>query len=150
MTHAMAGSATTLAKPAVADAIHRAHIMPSDTRNSARTLEAVVAMRNRAPPTDATLRMSNCALTMSTAGMLRHFIRSMGAAHDLAELKTGIVGNLPPTLTRSESRHDLPKAVTSGFGQQVGLLQSAETEPRLRLLPGKSMDRDSGLIRDLL
>ena len=88
MTHAMAGSAATLAKPAVADAIYRAH-MPSDTRNSARALEAAVAMRNRGPPTGATLRMSNCALTMSgltmrIAGMLRHFIRSMGAAHDLA------------------------------------------------------------------
>jgi hypothetical protein len=74
----------------------------------------------------------------------------MGAAHDLAELKTGIVGNFPPTFARSESRHDAPEAVTGGFGQQVGLLQSAETEPRLRLLPPESMDRNSSLIRDLL
>ena len=72
MTHAMAGSATTGAKPGVADAIHPAH-MPSDPRNSARTLEAVVAMRNCAPPTDATLRMSNCALTMS--GLRMSFVR---------------------------------------------------------------------------
>jgi hypothetical protein len=28
-------------------------------------LEAVVAMRNRAPPPDAALRVSNCTLTMS-------------------------------------------------------------------------------------
>jgi hypothetical protein len=28
-------------------------------------LEAVVAMRNRASPTDAALRVSNCTLTMS-------------------------------------------------------------------------------------
>lgn len=64
MTHAVAGSATARAQPAVAEAIHRAH-MPSDTRDSARMLEAVVAMRNRAPPPDAALRVSNCTLTMS-------------------------------------------------------------------------------------
>jgi hypothetical protein len=42
-------------------------------------------------------------LRMSFVRILRGFVRSMGAAHDLAELKTGIVGNLPPTFARSES-----------------------------------------------
>jgi hypothetical protein len=78
-------------------------------RNSARTLEAVVAMRNPA------LAVSNCAPVLSNqafavsalrtgfARILRSVVRSMGAAHELALFETSIVGNFSPTLTRSES-----------------------------------------------
>ena len=115
MTHALHRSAAYRAKPAVAETIHRAHV-PTAMRNSARALKAVVAMRNRAPA------MRNCApamsirplairnralgvsvLRMGFVRILRCFVRSMGAAHELAQIETGIVGNLSETLTRSES-----------------------------------------------
>jgi len=78
-------------------------------RNSARTLEAVVAMR------DCVIAVSDCApalsnqalavsaLRMGYARILRSVVRSMSAAHELALFETSIVGNLSPTLTRSES-----------------------------------------------
>ena len=108
MTHAMHRSAAYRAEPAVAETIHRAHV-PTAMRNSARALKAVVAMRNRAPAMrNRALAMSNCALGVSVLRMgfvriLRCFVRSMGAAHELAQIETGIVGNLSETLTRSES-----------------------------------------------
>jgi hypothetical protein len=101
MTHAMHRSAAYRGKPAVAETIHRAQVR-SAMRNSARALEAVIAPRNRA------LAMSNCALAVSVLRMgfvriLRCFVRSMGAAHELAQIETSIVRNLSKTLTRSES-----------------------------------------------
>jgi len=132
-------------------------------RNRACAPETAVAMRNRAPLalSNCALAMNNCALAVSNYALaasvlrtgfvriLRCFVRSMGVAHELAQIETSIVGNLSKTLTRSEPCHDSPKAVTRGLGQQVGLFQGAETEPRFCPLPRKSMDRDSGLIRDL-
>jgi hypothetical protein len=128
MTHATRRSAACRGKPAAAETIHRAHL-PSAMRKSARALEAVVPMRNRAlamsscaralEPVVATrncaLAMSNCALAVSncalaasvlrtgSARILGCLVRSMGAAHELAQIETRIVGNLSPTLTRSES-----------------------------------------------
>ena len=115
MTHAMHRSAACRGKPAVAETIHRAHV-PTAMRNSALALKAVVAMRNRAPAmrnralamSNSALAVSNYALAVSVVRMgfvriLRCFVRSMGAAHELAQIETSIVGNLSPTLTRSES-----------------------------------------------
>src|SRR4029434_4504710 len=130
-THAMRRSAAYRARPAAAETIHRAHAQ-SAMRNSARALEAIVAMRNCA------LAMSNCAPAMSNRALamsalrmgfvciLRCFVRSMGASHDVARSHSSIVVNLSKTLTRSESGHDSPKAATRGLGQQVGLFQGAE------------------------
>jgi len=141
-----------VAETAVTEAIHRPRV-PAAMSDGARALETALAVYNRTLAMEATLAMSNCALamsalSMSNVGMLRRFIRSMGAAHDFAQLETGIVRNLSKTLTRSEPRRDLPEAVASGFGQQVDLFQGAETEPRLRLLPPKRMAGNSGLIRN--
>ncbi len=78
-------------------------------RNRACAPEAAVAMRNRAlAVSNRALAVSNCALAASVLRMgfvriLRCFVRPMGAAHQLAQIETGIVGNLSPTLTRSES-----------------------------------------------
>ena len=91
-------------------------------RNCARALGPVVAMRNRAlgltscaralepvvAMSNCTLALSNCALAVSVLRMgfvriLRCFVRSMGAAHQFAQIETRIVRNLSPTLTRSES-----------------------------------------------
>ena len=130
MTHAMRRSAACRGKPVAAETIHRAHL-PSALRKSARALEAIVAMRNRAGALEAAVAMrnraplamsncaplalSNCAVAVSNCALavsvlrtgfvriLRCFVRSMGAAHQLAQIETGIVGNLSPTLTRSES-----------------------------------------------
>ena len=114
MTHAMHRSAASRGKSGVAETIHRAHVR-SAMRNSARALEAVVAMRNCALAIhNRALAMSNCALAVSNCALaasvlrmgfvriLRCFVRSMGAAHELAQIETSIVGNLSPTLTRSE------------------------------------------------
>ncbi len=129
MAHPMHRSATAHRgrSAAVTETIHRAYVRghhphvlharvpvhrangPSALRNRARALEAGVATRNRAPAmSNCAVAVSNCALavnalTMSIASMLRHFIRSMGAAHELALFETGIVGNPSPTLTRFES-----------------------------------------------
>jgi hypothetical protein len=116
----MPRSAACRGKSAAAETIHRAHL-PSAMRKRARALEAVVPMRNRAramsncaralEPVVATrncaLAMSNCALAVSVlrmvfARILRCSVRSMGAAHELAQIETRIVRNLSKTLTRSE------------------------------------------------
>jgi len=108
MTHAMHRSAAYRGKPAVAETIHGAHV-PTAVRNSARALEAVAAMRNRALAlSNCALAVSNCALAVSVLRMgvvpiLRCFVRSTGAAHELAQIETSIMGDLSPTLTRSES-----------------------------------------------
>jgi hypothetical protein len=99
MSHATHSSAANRAKPAVAEtavteAIHRPRV-PAAMSDGARALETALAVYTR------TLAMS--ALSMSNVGMLRRFIRSMGAAHDFAQVETGIVRNLSKTLTRSES-----------------------------------------------
>jgi hypothetical protein len=140
MTHATRRSAACRRKPAAAETIHRAHV-PSALRKSARALEAVVAMRNRAPAmrncaralepvvamrnralamsscaralepvvamSNCALAVSNCALAVSVlrigfARILRCFVRSMGPAHELAQIETSILRNLSKTLTRSE------------------------------------------------
>jgi hypothetical protein len=54
---------------------------------------------------------------MSIVFMMRRFGRMISAAHEFAEAKTGIVRNLSETLTRSESRYDLPEGVTRSPGQ---------------------------------
>ena len=128
MTPAMHRSAASRGKSVAAEAIHRAHV-PYARRTSARALEAVVAMRDRArtlqavamrnrascPEQLSSCALSNCALTVSNCALavsvlrmgfvriLRCFVRSMDAAHQLAQIETSIVGNLSPTLTRSES-----------------------------------------------
>ena len=90
MAHAVHRSAVNGAKPSVTKTVHRACVAHS-MRTGARPLEAMVAMSNCA--------LAMGALTMSVAAMLRCFIRSMGAAHDLTQIETGIVGDLPPALT---------------------------------------------------
>jgi hypothetical protein len=84
-------------------------------RSCARALEPVVAMRNRALAMSSCARalepvvaMRNCALALSVlkmgfARILRCFVRSMSATHELAQIEISIVGNLSKTLTRSES-----------------------------------------------
>ncbi len=103
-----ADSAAYRGKPAVAETIHRAHV-PTAMRNSARALEAVVAMRNHA--------LAVSVLRMGFVRILRGVVRSMGFAYDLPEAKTGIVRNFSQTFTSFESRDHLSEAVARGFGQ---------------------------------
>jgi hypothetical protein len=54
---------------------------------------------------------------MSIMFTMRRFGRMIGAAHQLTELKTGIMRNFSPTFTRFESRYYFSKSVTRGSGQ---------------------------------
>ena len=54
---------------------------------------------------------------MSIMTTIRGFIGAVNAAYEFAEVKTGIVRNFSPTLSRFESRYDLPIGVTRGSGQ---------------------------------
>ena len=94
MTDATHRSTALRGKPAVAETIDRPHA-PFAMGNSASALVAVIAMANCA--------LAVSVLTMGLVRILRCFVRTMGAAHELAQIEAGIVGNFSPTLTRSES-----------------------------------------------
>lgn len=109
-------------------------------------MEGAVTLRARVRTMDAAVAASG--MSMRHPRSFRGSVRAMDAAHQLAEFETGIVRDFSKTLTRTESCGHLAKAVTGGFGQQIGFFQGAETKPRLRLLSSQGVNWNAGVIRD--
>ena len=145
MTRPITSSASDGAEAAVVKAIDPIQLGPG-IRNGACPMEGAVTLRACVRTMDAAVAASG--MSMRHPRFFRRSVRAMNAAHQLAEFETGIVRDFSKTLTRTESCGHLAKAVTGGFGQQIGFFQGAETKPRLRLLSSQGVNWNAGVIRD--